>query len=98
MAVIHNLDVPEAKQKYWPQWATVVVNRDGVIEDVIQHFEYPNMFLHRRHMDLYPRARYNSLRRRVSRIEPLGQRRKIRTALMRRIRYWGATALDEQAA
>ena len=56
LSVIHNLDVPEDRRKFWPQWSTVVVGRDGKIEDVIQHFDPPNEFLHRRQMDLYPHS------------------------------------------
>ena len=54
--LIHLLDVPESKRKFWPQWSCVVVNREGQIEDVIQHFEAPDQFLDRRHMDLYPHS------------------------------------------
>ncbi len=54
--VVHLLDVPESKRKFWPQWSCVVVNREGQIEDVIQHFDAPDEFLDRRHMDLYPRS------------------------------------------
>jgi hypothetical protein len=54
--LIHLLDVPETKRKFWPQWSCVVVNRAGQIEDVIQHFEVPDQFLDRQHMDLYPHS------------------------------------------
>jgi hypothetical protein len=56
LALIHNLDVPEDKRKFWPQWSTIVVTSGGNIEDVIQHFEWPNDVLHRRHMDIYPHS------------------------------------------
>ena len=52
--LIHLLDVPESKRKFWPQWSCVVVNQSGAIKDAIQHFEAPDQFLDRRHMDLYP--------------------------------------------
>ena len=48
--LIHLLDVPESKRKFWPQWSCVVVNREGQIEDVIQHFEAPDQFF----FDGYP--------------------------------------------
>ena len=56
LIVIHNLDVPEDKRRYWPHWATVVVGRGGVIEDVIQHFQPPDAFLHRRQLEIYPHS------------------------------------------
>jgi hypothetical protein len=40
--VVHLLDVPEPKRKFWPQWCSVVVNQHGAIEDVIQHFDAPD--------------------------------------------------------
>ncbi|MDH4100613.1 MAG: hypothetical protein OEV28_08555 [Nitrospirota bacterium] len=52
--LVHNLDVPESKRKFWQQWATVVLTRRGDIIDVIKHFEAPDEFLHRRQMDIYP--------------------------------------------
>ena len=52
--LVHNLDIPETKRKFWQQWSTVVVTRRGEIVDVIKHFEAPDEFLHRRQMDLYP--------------------------------------------
>ena len=54
--LIHLTGIPETKRKFWPQWSTVVVSKEGAIDDVIQHFEEPNASLHRRHMDLYPRS------------------------------------------
>jgi hypothetical protein len=54
--LINLLDVQESKRKFWPQWSCVVINRTGQIEDVIQHFDAPNEFLDRRHMDLYPNS------------------------------------------
>ena len=53
-ALIHNLDIPESKRKFWQQWATVVITRRGEVVDVIKHFEAPDEFLHRRQMNLYP--------------------------------------------
>jgi hypothetical protein len=52
--LVHNLDIPETKRKFWQQWSTVVITRRGEIVDVIKHFEWPDEFLHRRQMDLYP--------------------------------------------
>jgi hypothetical protein len=52
--LVHNLDVPEGKRKFWQQWSTVVITRRGAILDVIKHFEAPDEFLHRRQMELYP--------------------------------------------
>jgi len=52
--LVHNLDVPETKRKFWQQWASVVITRRGEILDVIKHFEAPDEFLHRRQMELYP--------------------------------------------
>jgi hypothetical protein len=54
--LIHLLDVPESKRKFWPQWSCVVVSREGQVEDVIQHFEAPDQFLDRQHMKLYPHS------------------------------------------
>ena len=53
-AVAHNLDVPKVKRKFWPQWSTVVVNRGGSVEDVIQHIDRPNLELNRKHLEFYP--------------------------------------------
>jgi hypothetical protein len=60
--LIHLLDVPETKRKFWPQWSCVVVNRAGQIEDVIQHFEVPDQFLDRQHM-ICIRIQFSSLPR-----------------------------------
>jgi hypothetical protein len=60
--VVHNLDVPEAKRKSWPKWATVVVNRDGVIEDVIQHFDPPALGTNAVQQRHYPHAALFSVR------------------------------------
>ena len=54
--VVHNLDVPDRKKKFWPQWSTVVVNRSGSIEDVIQHFDAPSLAMNAEHMRLYPHS------------------------------------------
>jgi hypothetical protein len=54
--VVHLLDVPESKRKFWPQWASVVVNRDGVVEDVIQHFDAPDLSSNRQHLEFYPHS------------------------------------------
>ena len=55
-ALVHLLDIPESKRKFWPQWSTVVVSKDGAVEDVIQYFEEPKGSLHRSHMELYPKS------------------------------------------
>jgi len=39
--IAHNLDVPDAKRKFWPKWAVVVVRPTGEVPDVIQFFEHP---------------------------------------------------------
>ena len=52
--VIHNLDVPEEKRKFWQQWSTVVINPSGEIIDVIKHFQQPDLTLNKQHLDLYP--------------------------------------------
>lgn len=54
--LIHNLDIPENKRKYWQQWSTIVISHSGEIIDVIKHFEWPNEFLHRGQMELYPHS------------------------------------------
>ena len=39
---VHHLDIPEAKRRYWPQFAEVVVSRDDTVADVFQFFERPS--------------------------------------------------------
>jgi len=52
--LIHNLDIPEGKRKFWQQWSTVVVNPSGEIIDVIKHFEAPNLAINKKHLEMYP--------------------------------------------
>ncbi len=40
-SLVHHLDVPETKRKFWPRYAEVVVDRDGTIQDVKHYFELP---------------------------------------------------------
>ena len=55
-AQVNNLDIPESRRRFSPQWATVAVDRAGRILDVIRHRQAPNAILHRQHMDLYPQS------------------------------------------
>jgi len=52
--LVHNLDIPEGKRKFWQQWSTVVASKSGEIIDVIKHFESPNLKLNKEHLDMYP--------------------------------------------
>jgi hypothetical protein len=52
--LVHNLDIPEEKRKFWQQWSTVVVNTSGEIIDVIKHFEAPNLEINKKHLEMYP--------------------------------------------
>lgn len=54
--LINNLDEPEPRRRFMAQWSTVVVDRNGVVADVIRHREAPSETLHRMHMDLYPES------------------------------------------
>ena len=40
--ISHNLDIPEPKRKFWPQYAEVVVSHDGIIQDVQLFFSAPS--------------------------------------------------------
>ncbi len=39
--IVHHLDIPEPKRRYWPRFAEVVVSRDDVVHDIFQFFEQP---------------------------------------------------------
>ena len=39
--LVHHLDIPEPKRRYWPRFSEVVVSRDDSIPDVFQFFEMP---------------------------------------------------------
>lgn len=52
--LVHNLDIPEGKRKFWQQWSTVVVAKSGEIVDVIKHFQQPDLTLNKQHLELYP--------------------------------------------
>lgn len=54
--LIHNLDVPEGKRKFWQKWSTVVVNSSGEIIDVIKHFESPSLESNKMHLEMYPNS------------------------------------------
>jgi len=52
--LVHNLDIPEDKQKFWQQGSTVVVNQSGKILDVIKNFKAPNLEINKKHLEMYP--------------------------------------------
>jgi hypothetical protein len=52
--LIHNLDIPEGKRKFWQQWSIVVVSQSGEILDVIKHFEAPDLESNKKHLEMYP--------------------------------------------
>ena len=54
--LVHNLDIPEGKRKFWQQWSTVVVDLSGEILDVIKHFEAPNLEINKKHLEMYPNS------------------------------------------
>jgi hypothetical protein len=55
-AQVNNLDVPEPRRRFGPRWATIVVDKNGGILEVIRHKEPPTQALQRQHMDRYPRS------------------------------------------
>ena len=54
--LIENLDVKEKYRRFAPRWSAVVVDKDGVILDVIKYKESPNYQLHQEHMRQYPQS------------------------------------------
>ena len=52
--IVHNLDVPESKRKFWPTRAEVVVAHDGTIQDVKQFFSAPTETECVELLNLYP--------------------------------------------
>jgi hypothetical protein len=54
--VSHNLDVPVAKRRHWPQWSVVVVREASDVPDVIQFFEHPKEEEQLRCLEDYPRS------------------------------------------
>jgi hypothetical protein len=54
--LIHNFDIPESKRIFFQQWATIVVNENAEIVDVIKHFKAPNLELNKKHLNLYPKC------------------------------------------
>lgn len=38
--LVHHLDIPEAKRRYWPKFAEVVVSRDDSVPDIFQFFAH----------------------------------------------------------
>ena len=51
---VHHLDIPEAKRRYWPQFAEVVVSRDDTVADVFQFFERPSEEQQIQALQMYP--------------------------------------------
>jgi hypothetical protein len=39
--LVHHLDIPESKRRYWPQFSSVVVSGDDSVSDVFLFFESP---------------------------------------------------------
>ena len=51
---VHHLDIPEAKRRYWPQFAEVVVSRDDTVADIFQFFDRPTEEQQIKALQMYP--------------------------------------------
>jgi hypothetical protein len=54
--VAQNIDVPEAKRKFWPKWSVVMVRPNCEILDVVQFFEHPGETEQRACLQQYPKS------------------------------------------
>ncbi len=52
--LVHHLDIPEAKRRYWPRFSEVVVSRDDSVSDIFQFFELPSEEQQFQALQMYP--------------------------------------------
>jgi hypothetical protein len=52
--LVHHLDIPEAKRRYWPRFAEVVVSRDNSVPDIFQFFDHPSEEQQIQALQMYP--------------------------------------------